>query len=516
MDPIEIHQTLGIFVASMKLRLRGDKAHEQGLSETAVSLYEAAFGLNAGDSESLFKAGALLLSEGRSSTMLLDPKSRSLQYLARSVEHNGLHLARLNFLAFALRSDFGMFYSAVDTYKKILAVQDDWISSEGLSPKCELVKLYRTLWNWEANEVATTQLTSATPCKPLGALSWGLPAHITHRMAQAYSSANLKRIPELVAESIADRGETLLDAHTNRSSALKVGCYSSEFRNHPLMRAFGGAISSHNATVVKASCFSTQAHQDDYYYQFVFGGCDSFEELQDFGAAVSTTLMDDVDVIINMDGTSGVSTPLPHIHPAPLSISAFGYMSTLGAKDTHFIISDTILTPVESAQRAFTEKLLLFGKGSVMMPLDMGLGISRENISAELESARQWVPLLPTSGLLLVAIHKSPKVGPADFSTWMNALQRFPQATLLLSQVPNHPTSDTLVDRAHMFGVSSHRIIPLPSVPNHLDHMQRLKALARTQRAIFLDVEEYGAHSTAIDVVQSGTAHLLHAKPFCK
>ena len=50
-------EAIQLYVEALRLRLKGDEAHKQGQLANAVHFYESAFGLNVGDSESLFKAG---------------------------------------------------------------------------------------------------------------------------------------------------------------------------------------------------------------------------------------------------------------------------------------------------------------------------------------------------------------------------------------------------------------------------------------------------------------------------
>ena len=72
-----VHQ----YISGAKLRVEANSEHSSNRYRKALSLYESAFGKNAGDAESYFKAGAVLLSQSSSKYQYLDRDEKSLKYL---------------------------------------------------------------------------------------------------------------------------------------------------------------------------------------------------------------------------------------------------------------------------------------------------------------------------------------------------------------------------------------------------------------------------------------------------
>jgi len=174
-------------------------------------------------------------------------------------------------------------------------------------------------------------------------------------------------------------------------------------------------------------------------------------------------------VAINLNGhhwnaaSEVVRFPLFLHGAAPVQAAYMGYPGPNGARFLHHTYVDALVAPVRRAAASFTERLAL-------LPHSYYLSDYAASHRALLEPATPSADALPRSTPLLCSLNQLPKLDPALFATWLNALSRAaaspgPPARLWLLRFPLTAIANLRAEAAaHASAVPAAAMIDLPTV----------------------------------------------------
>ena len=279
-------------------------------------------------------------------------------------------------------------------------------------------------------------------------------------------------------------------ALTPRSSRLRVGYVSSDFRTHAMTSLLAEVWERHDRSRIEPYAYSLGPGESSRLRARIEAAFEHFAECcDDTDDEIARRIREDgVEVLIDLNGyTTHARSEVLALKPAPVQASWLGYLGTLGAPWYDYFITDRFACPPES-QAFFSERLLY-------LPDCYCPGDTKRAVASETPSRAACG--LPEAGLVLCCFNNSYKILPELFGVWMRLLAALPGSVLWLA--PSNATATANLRReAERRGVDPARLVLAPrvSLPEHL---------ARHRHAdLFLDTTPYNAGTTANDALFMG------------
>ena len=271
---------------------------------------------------------------------------------------------------------------------------------------------------------------------------------------------------------------------------IRVGYFSSDFRQHPVTHLLAELIELHDRDRFEIIAFSFGPDTQDESRKRHERAFDQFLDVQHKTDVEIASLARSLGLEIAVDLCGYVHGGRPQIfalRAAPLQVSYLGYPSTLGADYIDYVVADHILIP-PGGEHGFTEKI-------IFLPDTYQVNDRKRCIAPE-SPAREELGL-PQRGFVFCCFNNNYKILPATFSCWMRILKRVPDSVLWLLE-DNASAAASLRRHAGSAGIQPDRLVFAKRVTPS-EH------LARHRRAdLFLDTLPYNAHTTASDALWAG------------
>ncbi|KAF2265969.1 hypothetical protein CC78DRAFT_169874 [Lojkania enalia] len=314
---------------------------------------------------------------------------------------------------------------------------------------------------------------------------------------------------------------------------LNVGYVSSDFNNHPLAHLMQSVFGLHNAAKVKAFCYATTAGDGSIHRQQIEREAPVFYDASSWPAErlVDQIRKDGIHILINLNGyTRGARNEVFAARPAPIQMSFMGFAGTLGAEWCDYLLADDTAVPPDTLRSwrrnidledalvdensGGSDSSWIYGENIIFCRDTFFCCDHRQSapdahgrqLNWEEEQQRRWAmrkeifPTLPDSAIILGNFNQLYKIEPTTFRTWLRILSRIPNAILWLLRFPDLGETN-LKNTAHAWAG--------PEVASRViftDVAQKHQHIARARVCdLFLDTPECNAHTTAADVLWSGT-----------
>ncbi|KAK1145945.1 hypothetical protein N8T08_003892 [Aspergillus melleus] len=314
---------------------------------------------------------------------------------------------------------------------------------------------------------------------------------------------------------------------------LKVGYVSSDFNNHPLAHLMQSVFGLHNPSRVKAYCYATTASDKSIHRQQIEKEAPVFYDASGWpiDLLVKQIVADGIHILINLNGyTRGARNEVFAARPAPIHMSFMGFAGTLGAEWCDYILADNISIPPETLSPGrrharIDDRLLeedhgedledwVYGEKIVFTRSTFFCCDHRQSapdsqdgpLSWEQEQEKRWrmrkelFPNLSDDAIILGNFNQLYKIEPTTFRTWLRILARIPNAVLWLLRFPDLGEQNLKETAIAWAGEETASRIIFTDVAPKNTHISRAKILD-----LFLDTPECNAHTTATDVLWSGT-----------
>ncbi|PYH89258.1 UDP-N-acetylglucosaminyltransferase [Aspergillus ellipticus CBS 707.79] len=314
---------------------------------------------------------------------------------------------------------------------------------------------------------------------------------------------------------------------------LKVGYVSSDFNNHPLAHLMQSVFGKHNPARVRAYCYATTVSDKSIHRQQIEQEAPVFHDASGWSVdrLVRQIVEDGIHILINLNGyTRGARNEVFAARPAPIHMSFMGFAGTLGAEWCDYILADEISIPRETLSPGrrnarISDRLLEEDHGEDLEDWVYGEKIvyTRDTffccdhrqsapdardpqIAWEQEQARRWqmrkelFPNLSDDTIILGNFNQLYKIEPTTFRTWLRILARIPNSVLWLLRFPDLGEQNLKETAIAWAGEETASRIIFTDVAPKNTHISRAKILD-----LFLDTPECNAHTTATDVLWSGT-----------
>ena len=314
---------------------------------------------------------------------------------------------------------------------------------------------------------------------------------------------------------------------------LRVGYVSSDFNNHPLAHLMQSVFGLHNTSRVKAYCYATTASDKSIHRRQIEREAPVFWDASAWSAErlVSQIVNDGIHILVNLNGyTRGARNEVFAARPAPIQMSFMGFAGTLGAEWCDYLLADKTAVPPETLRPwrrnidledqmvddnsggdnedwVYGENIIYCRDTFFCCDHRQSAPDAKDNhTSWEEEQSRRWqmrkelFPQLADDAIIFANFNQLYKIDPTTFRTWLRILARVPNAVLWLLRFPDLGESH-LLHTARQWATPevASRIIFTDVAPKHL-HISRARICD-----LVLDTPECNAHTTAADVLWSGT-----------
>lgn len=273
-------------------------------------------------------------------------------------------------------------------------------------------------------------------------------------------------------------------------SRIRVGYFSSDFRNHAMAYLIAEMIERHDRSRFEVIAFSFSPPSDTPIRRRLEKAFDRFIDVStrsDREIATFARQME-IDIAIDLNGfTANCRTAIFALRPAPVQVNHLGYPGTMGAGYIDYIIGDQTVIPPEHTPH-YTEQI-------VHLPDTYWFNDSTKVISDRLFSRADLG--LPERGFVFCCFNNLYKITPDLFDIWMRLLRTVEGSVLWLLE-GNKTAVHNLRREAEKRAVSPDRLVFAPRM-ELADHLARHR-----QADLFLDTFYYNAHTTATDALWAG------------
>lgn len=335
---------------------------------------------------------------------------------------------------------------------------------------------------------------------------------------------------------------------------LKLGYVSSDFNNHPLAHLMQSVFGFHDRTKYEVFCYATTPSDQSPYRQKIEAEAEHFMDVSTWTneQVIKQILADGIHVLTNLNGyTKGARNEIFAARPCPVQCSFMGFAGTLGGGWCDWIIADPVVCPPEmvscevwrerrklhqddqggdfegdvdpeedTEDFVYTEKFIYMPDSYFVNDHKQGFReeaiAAHQTSEAELwraEEKKRWTmrrevfPHLPDDVVIFANFNQLYKLEPSTFRMWLRILERVPHAILWLLRFP--PAGERHLKRCatEWAGVGvAQRVVFTDVAPKHI-HIHRGRVAD-----VFLDTPECNAHTTAADILWSGTPIVTYPK----
>lgn len=275
----------------------------------------------------------------------------------------------------------------------------------------------------------------------------------------------------------------------NIKDKIKIGYYSSDFKNHAMSQLLVGLFEMHNRDEFEVVGFSLIQNKSDEIKERIIKSFDKFIDVSTKSEKEIAKISRDLDIDIAVDLMGYTKSNRFEIfieNCAPIQINFLGYPGTLGSDCIDYIIADKTLISKED-EKHYSEKI-------IYLPDTYQSNDSKRIISEKKFFRKDFN--LPDDKFIFCCFNKKYKIDPNIFEIWMNILKKVNNSVLWLLDDENESTTN-LIYETKLRNVDPKRIIFSKKIPTH-EHLAR-----HSLADLFLDTFPYGAHTTASDALWS-------------
>jgi len=370
------------------------------------------------------------------------------------------------------------FNLALKSYEKAVEIKSDYEFLDGT-----LIHTKMIMCDWRDFENNVSNLTlkisegkKISPNLPVLALTDSLVLH--RKTAEAW--INSKHPYNSTLGSI---------PKYERKQKIKLAYYSENFNEHPVSYLIAELFELHNKNNFELIGFNYGSPDSSNMYIRASSAFDKFIDIRHIGdkevAQVSRDMR--IDIAIDLTGVTGNGrVGIFSYRAAPIQLSYLGYLGTIGADYYDYLISDSIIIPVEY-QNHYVEKIIYLPSYQV--------NDSKREISDKLFNRAELN--IPEDGFVYCCFNNNFKITPTTFDGWMRILKAVPSSSLLLL-ADNKWAGTNLKLEAKKRGIDQSRLV-------FCGRINRSEYLARFRIAdLFLDTLPYNAGTTASDALWAG------------
>jgi len=205
----------------------------------------------------------------------------------------------------------------------------------------------------------------------------------------------------------------------NPDRILKIGYISGDLKNHSIRYFIESYFKLHDREKFQIHAFMTM--EEDEISAFLKPTVDAWHNVKDLTDTKLHAFIQNIgiDILVDLSGhTLGNRLKVFAMRAAPIQMTWFGDMHTLGIKSVDYRITDFSMCP-PGTDAHYTEKLLRFDCMSSYLP--------------PLNSEKQYPSPYKTNGhVTMVSLNNSRKLSDLTLQTWSEILQENPRSGLII------------------------------------------------------------------------------------
>ena len=281
----------------------------------------------------------------------------------------------------------------------------------------------------------------------------------------------------------------------NNNPKIRIGYFSSDFRNHPVAHLIAELFELHDKDNFFIIGISLIKAPDSPIRSRISDSMDMFIDAHNLSDDEVCFLLRDlhIDIAIDLNGhTANSRTGIFSRRIAPIQISYLGYLGSMGSPYYDYLIADHTIIP-QNLQCHYSEKIIYLKSYQIndkKRPIPQAL-FTKSDLG------------LPSQGFIYCCFNNNYKFNPIVFNSWMNILLSTTNSVLFLYS-ESESVSNNLINEAIARGVSPHRLVFAPKA-------ERPEYFARYLCCdLFLDTFPYNAGTTASDALWAGLPVLTY------
>ncbi|KAH8927877.1 glycosyltransferase family 41 protein [Atractiella rhizophila] len=332
---------------------------------------------------------------------------------------------------------------------------------------------------------------------------------------------------------------------------LNIGYVSSDLNNHPLAHLMQSVFGFHDQSRFNVFCYATTPSDNSPYRIKIEREVPRFLDVSTWSTdqIVNRIAQDGIHILINLNGyTKGARNEVFAARPAPLQMEFMGFAGPLSGGWCDYVVADAIVCPPETA--AAEEWRRRKDQGLPESPADLPGDIDPEEASDSwvynekfiympdsyfvcdhAQSSRDALSTLPPDqrwsveedlrwrkrrelfpGLrddvvIFANFNQLYKIDPAIFQSWLKILRDVPNSILWLLRFPAAGEPHLLQTASLWAGLEVASRIRFTDVTSKDEHIARGRVVD-----LFLDTTECNAHTTACDILWSGTPMITYPR----
>lgn len=349
-----------------------------------------------------------------------------------------------------------------------------------------LIFYKRSLCKWDGLEALSTRLMQSMVMSQ-GDVS---PFDFLSEPGTAAQQAACARLLAGKIKQMADRRPIRqLAAVPSTQRRMRVGFLSHGFGLHPTTILTVAMFEQLRGSELEVHLFSTRDDGKHASRHRLAAAAHGFHDVanlsqRDIAARIHAA---DLEILLDLDGYCRARKPEVFAYrPAPLQVAWLAYPGTTGADFMDYVIADRFVLP-EQLQPHFTEKVAY---------LPRCYQCTDPTRTVSMPPAREACGL-PKEGIVYACFNASYKLNPRSVNRMLQTLAGVPGSVLWLLKGPGR-MADRLREVAQGMGVAPSRLIFMEKLP-HAEYLARYRHVD-----LFLDTEDYNAHTTASDALWAG------------
>jgi protein O-GlcNAc transferase len=298
------------------------------------------------------------------------------------------------------------------------------------------------------------------------ALDWPYRRGEAPLAGTALSQAQYFDVPRVALKALYDRYDRLRQeervdvadlapAPQRRSTPLRVGYLSADFRDHVMGRLMLEVLSRHDPERVLVHGYSLGAREVEDAVTGAFRShCARFVRLDDLDprSAAQAIADDKLDILVDLMCHSGSSRPVILLYkPAPVIITHLGSHGAIGLRQVDFKITDGEVDLPDAQDYQIEAPLVL---DSCVLPVRRAAPAAEPLVTRESLGIDAKAVVFGTFVSLM-------KLSPRCLALWRTILERVPGSVLAFS--PDKESAHALfLRRVSSFGIESSRVVFIP------------------------------------------------------
>ncbi|HJV75033.1 MAG TPA: tetratricopeptide repeat protein [Noviherbaspirillum sp.] len=243
------------------------------------------------------------------------------------------------------------------------------------------------------------------------------------------------------------------DNPRDKNKRLKIGYVSGDFYSHSVAFFFGPVLAYHDKSQVEVFCYYNNHIQDEITH-WLAAKSDHWipsKGLSDDMLA-ERIKQDGIDILVDLSGHTAHNRLLTFARkPAPIQITWIGAPTTTGLSAMDYRLTDAAMDPPGMTEAFHTETLLRLPASCQFQP-----AANRPPVNE--------LPALTQGAFTFACLNNLAKITDEAIELWAQILCALPQARLMLGNVNDARTRESLTDKFAQFGIAEARLVMHPKM----------------------------------------------------